>query len=156
MPRSDAHTDRWSQLGRSELAAAGKSLVTERLEALGCTVTPPRRLTDGRLEVLTPSGRALEVFVSTQRVGGYAFWTKRRLQIAPGRLAVIVLLTDAGEPDVYLVPTTEWLSAGPPFTNRDNIGKKSEPEFGVSLARSSLPALQRYLWDEVTAQESFR
>ena len=156
MWRSDAHTDPWSQLGRSELTALGKSLVTERLEALGCTVTPPRRLTDGRLEVLAPSGRALEVFVSTQRVGGYAFWTKRRLQIAPSRLAVIVLLTDAGEPDVYLVPTTEWLSAGPPFTNRDNIGKKSEPEFGVSLARSSLPALERYLWDDGTARESFR
>jgi hypothetical protein len=37
-----------------------------------------------------------------------------------------------------------------------HIGKRSEPEFGVSLARSSLAALERYLWDEGTAQESFR
>jgi hypothetical protein len=33
----------------------------------------------GKLEVETPSGRAVELFVSTQRAGGYVFWTKRRL-----------------------------------------------------------------------------
>ena len=145
----------WAHLKRAELTALGKTLVTERLEGLGCKVTPPRSLTDGRLEVMTPSGRALEVFVSTQRLGGYVFWTKRRLQPADSRLAAIVLLADGGEPYVYLVPSTEWLTASPPLTNRDNIGKKSEPEFGISVARSSLPALARYAWEEGGGREAF-
>jgi hypothetical protein len=67
----------WSHLGRSELIAFGRATVVERLERRGCTVAAPGALTGGRLDVRTPSGRSIEVFVSTQRVGGYAFWTKR-------------------------------------------------------------------------------
>jgi hypothetical protein len=153
---STSTSDRWSKLNRSERIALGKAVVTERLEGLGCAVEPPRSLIDGRLNVRTPSGRAIEVFVSTQRVGGYVFWTKRRLQPAATRFAAIVLLAGADDPDLYLVPTNEWLNASPPFTDRDNVGRRSEPEFGISLARSSLPALERLRWDERSARDFFR
>lgn len=143
--------DRWSQLSRSELIALGKTIVRERLESVGCTVETPTGLLDGRLHATTPSGRSIEVFVSTQRVGGYVFWTKRRFQPANDRFAAIVLLADAQDPHVYLVPSTEWRNASAPLKDRDNIGKKSEPEFGISLARSSLPALARYRWDRVAS-----
>jgi len=148
--------ERWSQLSRSERIALGKAIVTERLESLGCAVKRPSSLIDGKLAVRTPSGRAVEVFVSTQRVGGYVYWTKRRLQPASDRFAAIVLLADAEDPTVYLVPSTEWRNASPPFTDRDNVGKRSEPEFGISLARTSLPALERFGWDERSARDHFR
>jgi hypothetical protein len=148
--------DRWSHLTRHELIECGRRLVTERLEGLGCTVTAPSSRIDGRLHARTPSGRSIEVFVSTQRVGGYVFWTKRRFQPASDRFAAIVLLTDAEDPGLYLVPSTEWLSASPPFTDRDNVGKKSEPEFGISLARSSIPALQPYAWDDDSVKDDLR
>jgi hypothetical protein len=76
------------------------------------------------------------------------FWTKRRFQPASDRFAAIVLLADAADPELYLVPSTEWQSASPPLRDRPNVGKKSEPEYGISLARSFLPALQRYRWDD--------
>ncbi len=149
--------DRWSQLKRQELIALGKTLVTQRLEDLGCTVTAPGNRSGGKLDVRTPSGRSLELFVSTQRVGGYVFWTKRRLQPADNRFAAIVLLADADDPIVYLVPSTEWRHASPPLTDRPNVGKRSEPEYGISLARSSLPALQqRYAWTGSSGNEQFR
>jgi hypothetical protein len=148
--------DRWSQLRRGDLIALGRTIVTERLENLGCTVKPPSGRTAGKLEVETPSGRSLEVFVSTQRVGGYVFWTKRRFEPASDRFAAIVLLAEADQPDVYLVPSTEWRSASPPLTDRPNIGKKSEAEYGISLARSSLPALQRYAWNGTFGNDYFR
>jgi hypothetical protein len=151
-----ASSDRWSDLGRSELIALGRTAVTERLEALGCTVNGPSSLTGGSLDVQTASGRSLEVFVSTQRLGGYVFWTKRRFQPASDRFAAIVLLTEAEDPYVYLVPSTEWLNATPPLKDRPNIGKRSEPEYGISLARSSLPALARYDWDGSSADDYFR
>jgi len=75
--------------------------------------------------------------------------------VAPGRLGD-VLLADADEPDVYLVPSTEWLTASPPLTDRPNVGKKSEPEYGISVARSSLAALERYRWDERSQGDRFR
>jgi hypothetical protein len=152
---STAH-DRWSQLSRSELTALGKTTVRDRLESLGCTVKMPSSLIDGRLEVETPSGRSIEVFVSTQRIGGYAFWTQRRLPLARHRFAAVVLLAGADGPSVYIVPSTDWRDASPPLKNRPNVGKKSEPEFGISLARASLPALSRYSWDEASTQDRFR
>jgi hypothetical protein len=149
-------SDRWLQLSRTELITLGRKIVTERLESLGCTVTAPSSLTGGKLDVRTPSGKSIEVFVSTQRLGGYVFWTKRRFQLAGDRAAAVVLLADADAPQLYLVPSTEWRSASPPLKDRPNVGKKSEPEYGISLARASLPALARYEWDESAAEEYFR
>ena len=148
--------DRWSKLSRSDLIALGRKIVTDRLERLGCTVTPPSSLTGGHLDVRTPSGQPIEVFVSTQRLGGYVFWAQRRFQPASNRFAAVVLLADADDPHLYLVPSTEWLNAAPPLKDRPNIGKKSEAEYGISLARASLPALARYGWDESSANKYFR
>jgi hypothetical protein len=144
-----------SDLGRTELISLGRAIVTERLESIGCTVTPPNSLTGGKLDVQTASGRALEVFVSTQRLGGYVFWTKRRFQPASNRFAAVVLLTEAQDPQLYLIPSTEWLNAAPPLKDRPNVGKRSEPEYGISLARSSLDKLERYAWD-ASADDYFR
>jgi hypothetical protein len=152
----DRTADRWSELSRQELIALGRSIVTDRLESLGCTVTPRSSRIGGKLDVETPSGRSLEVFVSTQRLGGYVFWVKRRFTPASNRFAAIVLLGEAEEPNVYLVPSTEWRSASPPLTDRPNVGKRSEPEYGISLARSSLPALERYAWKAESGNEQFR
>jgi len=79
--------ERSSELGRTDLIEFGKRLVTERLEGAGCRVTQPDRRTDARLEVRSRTGRAVEVFVATQRVRGYVFWTKRRLEPASHRAA---------------------------------------------------------------------
>jgi hypothetical protein len=43
----------------------------------------------------------------------------------------------------------------PPLKDRPNVGKRSEPEYGTTLARSSLPELQRYAWDN-EADDYFR
>jgi hypothetical protein len=151
--RTGRATGPLSTLRRTELVMFGKNLVAERLEEAGSVVEMPRGRTDGRLQVRTPSGRSLEVFVSTQRVGGYVFWTKRRLHPAEGRYAAIVLLDgDEEPPAVYLVPSPDWLHAKPPLKDRDNVGKRSEPEFGISLARSSLPALERYAWNNSSTE----
>jgi hypothetical protein len=143
--------DRLSRLSRHELVGFGRTNVIERLEGIGCRIDTDSR--SGPLAVTTTSGRQVEVFVSTQRLGGYAFWTKRRLQPASDRFVAIVLLSDEEEPQIFLFATTEWRNATPPFRDRDNVGKRSEPEYGVSLARSSLPALQRYAWDPAIVAE---
>ena len=148
---------------RSELIAMGRGIVTERLRQLGCTVREPDHPGHGKLEVRTPSGRAVEVRVSTQRVGGYAFWEKRRLELAENRLVALVVLGDAKDPHghaedqhVFLVPTTEWRTASPPFTDRDNVGTRSDPEYGVSLARSWLGELERFSWERSPAKQQLR
>lgn len=132
---------------RSALVSIGLQLVTQRLESVGCTIeAPPRR--GAAFAVRTPSARKLGFYISTQHVGGYAFWPKRRFTPASDLLAAIVLISADPEPDLYVIPSTEWLTARSPFTDRDNVGKRSEPEYGVSLSRSSLPHLERFRWSD--------
>jgi hypothetical protein len=140
------------RLSTSELIAYGKRTVTSKLEAFGCDVTQAAHPRDGKLNVRTPSGRCIELFVSTQHVGGYAFWTKRRLQPAPHRFAVVVLF-DTEEAQLYLIPSTEWDDASAPLTDRDYEGRASEPEYGIDLGDSSLASLRRYSWDDRAAGE---
>ena len=97
--RQDRTDDRWSGLGRGQLIAFGRTKVIDRLQEIGCTIED--HPTAGPLPVTTPSGREVEVFISTQRLGGYAFWTKRRLQPASDRFAAIVLLSDGEEPEIF-------------------------------------------------------
>jgi hypothetical protein len=144
-----------SGLGRTDLIVFGKELVIKRLEHLGCAVIRARNPRDGRLQVRTTSGRVLEVFVSTQRVGGYVFWTKRRLQPARTRFATVVLIEDDIEAALYLVPSVDWLNASPPLTDRDYIGMASEPEYGIEIGRSAVRALQRYKWSDAAAKLHF-
>jgi hypothetical protein len=145
--QTEASGSRWADLGRTELIALGKSMVTERLEELGCRVGAPGGLARGHLDVATPSGLSLEVFVSTQRVGGYVFWTKRRFEPDGHRFAAIALLDAVQDPGLYLIPSIEWRHPSPPLKDRPNVGKRSEPEYGITLARSSLAALGRFGWD---------
>ncbi len=140
---------------RTSLIAFGKDFVREQLKHLGCSVTPAKNLRDGRLQVCTASGRALEVFVSTQRVGGYVFWTKRRLQPAGNRFAALVLIEHETTRGLYLVPSVEWLNASHPLTDRDYVGKASEPEYGIEIGPSALTALRRYRWSESVANRYF-
>ena len=148
--RTDSRGGRWADLGRTELIELGRTIVTERLEELGCQVRRPAAVVRGPLAVTTPSGRALELFVSTQRLGGYVFWTKSRFELRSDRLAAIVLLDGAEDPMLYLIPSIEWRSPSPPLKDRPNAGKRSEPEYGVSIARSSLAQLDRYRWDRAS------
>ena len=134
----------------------GKALVCERLQQLGCVIRPSANPGDGRLEITTVSGRELEVFVSTQRVGGYVFWTKRRLQPSAERFAALVLLDAGSAPELYLVPTTDWLDASHPLTDRDYEGLASEPEWGIAIGPASLGALRRYAWTDSVARRAFR
>ena len=140
---------------RSALVAEGLRLVTRRFQSVGCTVDEPARR-GGTFEVRTPSGRTLGMYVSTQHVGGYAFWPKRRFTPASDLIAAIALVNAGPEPDLYVIPSTEWLNARSPFTDRDNVGKRSEPEYGVSLSRSSLPALEPFRWSDAIIDGALR
>ena len=113
---------------------------------------PSRRQARGG-NALGPLARGVRI---DERLGGYVFWTKRRFEPASNRFAAIVLRAEAEQHDVHLVPSTEWRNASPPLTDRPNVGKRSEPEYGISLARSSLPALQRYAWDASSGHDYFR
>ncbi len=83
-------------------------------------------------------------------MGGYAFWTKRRLQPATDRYAVLVLLSEGEPPTLYCIPTLDWLTPSHALTDRDYAGQASEPEWGVEVNGAALGGLGRYAWTSKT------
>ena len=64
---------------------------------------------------------------------------------APHRLLAFVLFRDNEEPLAYLIPTTVWLVPSGPFVSRDyGEGKKSAPEWGLTVSDKRLPELEAY------------
>lgn len=136
-------------MGRTEIKELGREIVEQGLTQLGCAVDRDRDARSGRMLVRARNSRA-ELYVSTQRVGGYAFWTKRRLEPAVDRYAVLVLLSEGEPPALYCIPTLDWLTPSPPLTDRDYVGQASEPEWGVEVNGAALGALGRYAWTSKT------
>jgi hypothetical protein len=135
----------WLDLSPSEKAVRGRELVARRLEGHGGRVIQDARPPGSPLRVRGRT-RECELFVSTQKVGGYAFWTKRRLEPAGDRYVAIVLLSEGEAPELFLIPTLDFRHAAKPLTDRDFVGLKSEPEYGVELTAASIARLQPYAW----------
>jgi hypothetical protein len=92
----------------------------------------------------TRKGVALEAHVRSLRKPVYAFWEKRRFELAPTRFAALVLLIDERPPSAFLVPSSAWRSPNSLIVSRDYEGLASEPEWGLNLSGRSMPLLGEY------------
>ena len=91
------------------------------------------------------NGKFYEVQVKSLRKSGYVFLRKEHCVPAPHRLLAFVLFRDNEEPVAYLIPTTVWLATSGPFVSRDyGEGKKSAPEWGLTVSDKRLPELEAY------------
>jgi hypothetical protein len=55
----------------------------------------------------------------------------------------------------YVVPSNAWVEAAPPLTDRDYVGRKSEPEYGIEIGAPQVPLLRRFRWSEAVEREYF-
>lgn len=93
-----------------------------------------------------------EIQVKSLRKSGYVFLRKEHCTPAPHRLLAFVLFRDHEEPQAYLIPTTVWLAPTGPFVSRDyGEGKKSAPEWGLTVSDKHLPALEGYRFGVMAA-----
>ena len=100
------HTSGSRTTPRPSLPHVLDRLSTQNKPTSSWRACPPSSRIGGRLDAETPSGRSVEVFVSTQRLGAPCSGPSVAFQPASLRFAAIVLLADAEEPYVYLVPST--------------------------------------------------
>jgi len=116
---------------------------------LGYAVERDRKRNSGRL-VVTGLGHRFEVFVQgTRGWRNDPLWLERRLQLSPDRWAAVVRFPDeTSEPELYLIPTTDWRNPELPLDNPqyDASGLSSKPEYRVRVTRRNYAALQRYRW----------
>ena len=147
----------WAHLDRLRLGKWGEYFAKMAFVRAGLDVYTPEvddRAIDAIIRIPSQSDAApryLEVQVKTVRAAkpGYLFVTKRQFPIRAGAFLGLVHLAEGAEANLYLIPSQVWREPRPPFTSRDYEGKKSEPEYGLSIAPATFPALRPYLFQNV-------
>lgn len=99
--------------------------------------------------VRTQSQRYYDIQVKSARKLNYIFFRKETFQPRSNLLAAVVLFEDHELPRPYLIPSLRWTNPDVLFVDRNYQGKKSKPEWGLSLTRSRLRSLADYAFDRV-------
>jgi hypothetical protein len=87
--------------------------------------------------------------VKSVRGQNYIFFDKRVFEPRPNLLAALVIYRDGQAPAMYLIPSEAWQSPNALLVDRDYIGLKSKPEYGVNLSRRNQQLLDQYGFDKV-------
>jgi len=125
--------------GHLGLGAAGELLVASRIALFGYQVYRP--LADDRgvdLVVDIGNGQHAMVQVKSVHPGSYVFMRKSTFALKPW-VSVGLVVFDADHemwPNLYLIPATSWLTPVSPLSENDYEGKKSVPEFGLSISKN--------------------
>jgi hypothetical protein len=85
----------------------------------------------------------LRVQVKSLRGPGYVFMRKRYFEPAQD-LALCLVLFSETDTDLFLIPSTQWLTPCPVFCDRDYENAKSAPEYGVNVSGKNMQRLNDF------------
>ena len=94
--------------------------------------------------IRTKDHRYYDVQVKSLRSLGYIFFPKHHFELRPNLLAAVVLLLPSQPPDLYLIPSTRWLTPDAVFVERLYEGLKSKPEWGLNLSKKNRALLDPF------------
>ncbi len=92
----------------------------------------------------------LRVQVKSLRTSTYVFMRKTYFQPVDD-LALCLILIRNGSARMFLIPANRWKSPDSVFVSYDYEGKKSAPEFGVSVTKKGLAALDEFSFGAIVA-----
>ena len=129
----------WAHLDTLRLGKWGEYFAKMAFVRAGLDVYSPEvddRAIDALIRIQSDPPRYLEVQVKTVRAAksGYIFMRKRHFSIRSDTFLALVHLAEGAEADLYLIPSLAWRTPSPPFADRDYEGKKSEPEYGLTIS----------------------
>lgn len=93
--------------------------------------------------------RYYDVQVKSIRGLGYIFFPKSKFDLHPNLLAAIVVLQPMESPHLFLVPSVVWEKPNRLFVDREYIGKKSPPEWGLNLNKTTYTLLADYSFEKI-------
>jgi hypothetical protein len=140
----------WTSLNTLQLGRFAEYHVTMALVRAGLDVYTPA-IDDRGIDLVARlgPGKYLEIQVKATRGFNYVFMRKSVFAIDPFRYLAYVLFAGELEPAVYLVPSTVWQAPNSLFISRDYQGKKSPPEYGLSVTMANRQDLERFRLDAV-------
>ena len=85
-----------------------------------------------------------DIQIKSIRNKSYVYMQKRFFEPSQNLLLALVIFVNNKDPLFLLIPSLDWKTKKYPFlVDRDFIGKKSQPEFGINISRESLEVLKK-------------
>jgi hypothetical protein len=97
--------------------------------------------------VRSGAGRFVQVQVKSARNCDYVFFPKDKFPIDPTVIAAVVLFDEGKPPSLFLIPSTAWNTPDALLCRRDYEGKKSKPEWGLTLTAKGRTRLADFNFD---------
>ncbi|AEA47642.1 hypothetical protein [Archaeoglobus veneficus] len=129
----------WSRLNRLQIGRYAEYFVKMEFTLFGFEVYTAEVDDRGIDFVVRKDNRYYDVQVKSARGLNYIFFPKDKFSPRDNLLAAIVLFFDGEPPQLYLIPSKEWLKPNALLVSRDYEGKKSKPEWGLNLSKKNLP-----------------
>lgn len=138
---------KWSQLSslqlgryaeyyaKMEFASYGLAIYSSEVDDIGIDFV-----------VRSPSKRFYEIQVKSIRdKTGYIFAQKDKFDAYQGNLFMaVVIFKDEFQPQLYLIPATEWQKPNDLLRDKDYVGLKSKLEWGINISAKNSPLLEQY------------
>jgi len=142
----------WNRLSRLQIGRYAEYFVKMEFTLFGFEVYTAEVDDRGVDFVIRKDDRYYDVQVKSARGFKYIFFPKDKFSPRDNLLAAIVLFFDGEPPQLYLIPSKEWLKPNALLVSRDYEDKKSKPEWGLNLSKKNLPLLSRFAFDKIVQE----
>lgn len=135
----------WKALNRQQVGAFSEYFVKLELTMLGLQVYSTE-VDDRGIDFVAryKNGPFLSVQVKSIREKGYVFMQKEKFDLSADLYLALAILNEGLEPRLFLIPSEAWKEPNALLVDRDYIGKKSKPEWGVNLSKKNMVLLEQY------------
>ena len=138
----------WTQLSPAQLGKYADYLSRLLFARSGMDVYLPE-IDDKGIDfvIRTKKGTFFEIQCKARRQLNYSFIEKTKFPISPARYLCLLLFLNREKenPEIYLIPSTVWLTPNALFVDRKYEGKKSHPEWGLQFSKKNMPLLKPFL-----------
>ena len=142
----------WNRLSHLQISRYAEYFVKMEFTLFGFEVYTAEVDDRGVDFVIRKDDRYYDVQVKSARGFKYIFFLKDKFNPRDNLLAAIVLFFDGEPPQLYLIPSKEWLKPNALLVSRDYEGKKSKPEWGLNLSKKNLPLLSQFAFDKIVQE----
>ncbi len=99
--------------------------------------------------IIRKDGKYYDIQVKSIQGNNYVFFPKSKFLIKENLFAVVIILNNGQLPMIYLIPSIEWNNPNSLFTNKEYVGLKSKPEWGLNISKKNNEILVKYEFDKM-------
>lgn len=136
----------WDKLNNLQVGAYAEYVVKMELAMHGFEVYSSDVDDHGMDLIARVGGNSfIEVQVkSIRNQTGYVFMRKTKFELKENIYLAFVHFIEGQPPTLYLIPSIRWQTPDKIFSDRDYEGKKSEPEWGLSISPKNMVEIKKY------------